>query len=164
MQEPSMQKLRITVNGRVYEVTVELLESVGDEVSASTRWGLSSRRGGQTLKAPGPEEVAPRKAPPVSGTAPTAGPLRADTAVPVYGSGAGEAAGTRVLKAPLPGVILDIPVRPGDDVRRGQVLVILEAMKMQNELLAECDGRVEEIHVVKGQSVGTGEPLITMTC
>ncbi len=64
------------------------------------------------------------------------------------------------IKAPLPGVILEISVKPGDVVKSGQKLLVLEAMKMENNILADRDGKVGEVKVTAGQSVLEGADLI----
>ena len=64
-------------------------------------------------------------------------------------------AGGNAVKAPMPGTILDVKVQNGQRVKKGQVLVILEAMKMENEIQAPCDGTVSGLNVRKGDSVET---------
>lgn len=64
------------------------------------------------------------------------------------------------MKSPLPGVILDIKVKEGDTVKRGQTIIILEAMKMENNINANKDGKVAEIKVNKGDSVLEGTDLV----
>ena len=64
-------------------------------------------------------------------------------------------AGGNAVKAPMPGTILDVKVQNGQSVKKGQVLVILEAMKMENEIQAPCDGTVSGLNVRKGDSVET---------
>ena len=71
-------------------------------------------------------------------------------------------AGGKALKAPLPGVIQDIKVAVGDQVKEGQVVLILEAMKMENEINAECDGTITAISVNKDDSVLEGTVLLTI--
>ena len=66
------------------------------------------------------------------------------------------------ISSPMPGTILDIKVNVGDTVKKGQVLMILEAMKMENEIMAGADGQVTSIGVTKGASVQTGDPLCTI--
>lgn len=66
------------------------------------------------------------------------------------------------VTAPIPGVILDIKVKPGDEVKSGQTLVILEAMKMESEIHAPCSGTVKEIMVDKNQSVQEGQKLMEL--
>ncbi|ERM93349.1 DUF2118 domain-containing protein [Caldanaerobacter subterraneus] len=70
--------------------------------------------------------------------------------------------GSKVVSAPMPGTILDVKVREGDRVKRGDVLLILEAMKMENEIMAPEDGIVASVNVSKGASVNTGDVLVTM--
>ena len=70
-------------------------------------------------------------------------------------------AGTKV-NAPMPGTILDVKVQAGQSVKRGQVLVILEAMKMENEIQAPCDGKITGVNVRKGDSVETATLLCTI--
>lgn len=72
------------------------------------------------------------------------------------------AAGAGSVTAPMPGTIIDIAVKEGDTVKAGQLCVILEAMKMENELPAPCDGVVKSIHVTKGASVNTEEVLVVI--
>jgi len=85
---------------------------------------------------------------PVQATAPAAAPKA---------SGEGEA-----VSAPMPGTILDVKVNVGDSVKKGQVLMILEAMKMENEIMAGTDGVVTSVGVTKGASVQTGDALCTI--
>jgi len=70
--------------------------------------------------------------------------------------------GSKVVSAPMPGTILDVKVKEGDRVKRGDVLLILEAMKMENEIMAPEDGIVASVNVSKGASVNTGDVLVTM--
>jgi biotin carboxyl carrier protein len=71
-------------------------------------------------------------------------------------------AGSKIVKAPMPGTINDIKVSAGQQVKRGQILVILEAMKMENEILADSDGIVDSISVSKGASVNSGDILMSI--
>ena len=64
------------------------------------------------------------------------------------------------VKSPLPGVILDIKVKEGDEVKKGQTVIILEAMKMENSINADRDGKVTSIKVSKGESVLEGTDLV----
>ncbi|NLP31416.1 MAG: biotin/lipoyl-binding protein, partial [Clostridiales bacterium] len=66
------------------------------------------------------------------------------------------------VEAPMPGTILDILVKVGDVVEDGQVLLMLEAMKMENEIMAPQAGTVDSIQVAKGDSVNTGDVLISL--
>lgn len=73
---------------------------------------------------------------------------------------AGSAAAAFRLVAPMPGLVVEVEVRPGDPVRTGQGLVIMEAMKMENELRSEIDGVVETVWVRPRQTVERGDPLV----
>ena len=86
--------------------------------------------------------------------APAAAPVAAAPAAP---AGAGER-----VAAPMPGNILSVNVAAGDTVKKGQVLMILEAMKMENEIMAPCDGRVTAVAVTKGAAVESGALLCTI--
>jgi biotin carboxyl carrier protein len=70
------------------------------------------------------------------------------------------AGGASALTAPMPGVILDVGVKPGDIVDRGQVVAVLEAMKMQNSIKSPRAGTVAEVCVTVGQAVGHGDTII----
>lgn len=71
-------------------------------------------------------------------------------------------AGGTAITCPMPGTIIDIKVAAGDTVAEGQVLLIFEAMKMENEIVAPCAGTVAAIHTNKGDSVDSGAVLISL--
>ena len=71
-------------------------------------------------------------------------------------------AGAEAVKAPMPGNILDVKVAAGQNVKKGDVLVILEAMKMENEIMAPRDGVVASVNVSKGATVSTGDLLVSL--
>ena len=91
-------------------------------------------------------------------TAPVATP---QTVAPVQQVAPAPKDGANTIKAPMPGIILDIKAAPGTSVKRGDVVLILEAMKMENEITAPVDGVVSQVLVTKGSSVATGDSLIT---
>jgi glutaconyl-CoA decarboxylase len=72
------------------------------------------------------------------------------------------AAGSSTLKAPMPGTVLSVKVAAGQSVKRGDVLLILEAMKMENEITAASDGTVVAIRVQAGSTVNTGDPMVDL--
>jgi len=72
------------------------------------------------------------------------------------------ASDSEIVKAPMPGTILDIKVQPGQMIKKGDVLLILEAMKMENEILASVDGVVKQVVVAKNASVSTGDVLVVI--
>ncbi len=97
-------------------------------------------------------DAAPVAAP---AAAPQAAPAAAPVAAPVSGDG-------NAVTAPLPGSVIDIKVNVGDSVKKGQLLLLIEAMKMENEIVAPSDGTVKAIHTSKGSTVETGAPLVTI--
>ena len=129
-------KYKVTLNGRTYEIEVEHGKAMLlDEYEAI---------------APAPVAAAPVAAAPVA-AAPAAAP-----AAPAV-TGAGEA-----VTAPMPGNILKVNVNVGDTVKEGQCLVVLEAMKMENEIMAPKNGTVTQVVVSKGSTVDTGAPLVVI--
>ena len=130
-------KYKVTLNGRTYEVEVEAGKAMLlDEYEAIAP------------AAP----AAPAAAAPVA-AAPAAAPAAAAPAV----TGAGDA-----VTAPMPGTILKVNVKVGDAVKAGTVLCVLEAMKMENEIMAPKDGTVTQVLVNKGSTVDTGAPLVVI--
>lgn len=128
-----MRKFNITVNGQTYEVEVE---EVGGVPSAAP------------VRAAAPVAAAPVAAAPKA-AAPAAAPKAA--------AGAGDP-----VKSPMPGNILDVKVKVGDKVTNGTCLVVLEAMKMENEIPAPKDGTVTSVLVNKGATVAAGDVLVTI--
>jgi biotin carboxyl carrier protein len=136
-----MKKYRIVVNGVSYEVEVE---EVG--------------KGSAPQAAPAaPAAPAPAAAP--AAPAPAAAPAAPE---PKAAPAPAPSAGAATVEAPMPGTILDILVKVGDVVEDGQVLLMLEAMKMENEIMAPQAGTVDSIQVAKGDSVNTGDVLISL--
>jgi len=66
------------------------------------------------------------------------------------------------IKAPMPGLVLDVKVQEGDEVKKGDGLLILEAMKMENLIKAQSDGKVKKVHIAKGAKVEKNQPMIEM--
>lgn len=95
------------------------------------------------------EEITDGSAP--AAPAPTPAPAAAPAA------GAGES-----VTAPMPGTILDVKANVGDTVTRGQVIMILEAMKMENDIVAPCDGKITSIIAKKNDTVNSGDVLATV--
>ena len=86
----------------------------------------------------------------------------APAAAPAPSAAAAPAAGGEKVTSPMPGTILSVNVAAGDAVKRGQVLMILEAMKMENEIMCPCDGTVASVSVTKGAAVESGTLLCTI--
>ena len=97
-------------------------------------------------------DAADVKAAPAPAAAPAAAPAPAAAAP----------AGGEAVNAPMPGNILDIKVANGAAVKKGDVLIILEAMKMENEIMAPSDGKVVAINANQGASVNTGDALVSL--
>ena len=132
-------KYKVTLNKRVYEVEVEE--------------GSAMLVDEYELAAP----AAP--AAPAAAAAPVA--VAAAPAAPAAPAAAGLAAG-EVVKAPMPGNVLKINVTQGQTVKEGDVLLVLEAMKMENDITATKSGTVAQIVVAKGAVVETGSPLVVI--
>lgn len=133
-----MKKFLIRVNGKQYEVEVEEIKNTTSQPQPSN---------------PQPQvQTAPQAAPKVEEKAPQAAEPKKVVAQE----------GQEVVKAPMPGTILNINVKEGDNVKKGQILLILEAMKMENEIVAPEDGTVASINVSAGQSVEAGDLLATL--
>ncbi|MBQ8221415.1 MAG: biotin/lipoyl-binding protein [Bacteroidaceae bacterium] len=142
-----MKEYKYKINGNEYNVAVEELD--GNKASVTVN--------GKTYQV---ELDRPAK-PAV--TKPVARPAAAPAAAPVAAAPAPRpAAGGAGIKAPLPGVILDIKVKVGDTVTKGQTVAILEAMKMENNINADREGQVVAINVEKGQSIAEGTDIITL--
>ena len=92
----------------------------------------------------------------------TGAPATAPVAAPAPSAAAAPAAGGEKVTSPMPGTILSVNVAAGDAVKRGQVLMILEAMKMENEIMCPCDGTVASVSVTKGAAVESGTLLCTI--
>jgi len=129
-----MRKFNITVNGIAYEVEVE--EVGAAESITPVNPAPAAAPAPAAPKAPAPKAPAPKAAAPVAGTK---------------------------INAPMPGTILEVKVQQGAAVKKGDVLVILEAMKMENEILAPQDGTVAQISVSKGASVNSGDVLAVLS-
>ncbi|GHU36315.1 acetyl-CoA carboxylase biotin carboxyl carrier protein subunit [Clostridia bacterium] len=107
----------------------------------------------------GASGVAPVAAAPAA--APKAAPAAPKAAAPAPKPASG-AGGKTVVKAPMPGTILDIKISVGASVKSGTVGLILEAMKMENEIMVPSDGTVASVNVTKGSSVNSGDVLFTL--
>ena len=108
------------------------------------------------------EETAAGAAPVAALAAPAAPKAPAAPAAAPKAAAPAGAAGAVTVKAPMPGNILDVKVKAGASIKAGDVLVILEAMKMENEIVAPQDGTVASINVNKGDTVNSGDVLVSM--
>ena len=135
-----MRKFVINVNGKSYEVEVEEVRDGVSAAPAATPATATAPQAAPAAKpAPAPEQPKPAAAPQPTG-----------------------AMGSVKITAPMPGNILDAKVNAGDTVKKGQVLLILEAMKMENEIMAPQDGKVSSVNVAKGSTVNSGDLLVSL--
>ena len=144
-----MKEYKYKINGNEYNVAVEELE--GNKANVTVN--------GKTYEVELDRPAKPAVSKPVARPA-AAAPTAAPAAAPA--PKAAPAAGGAGIKAPLPGVILDIKVKVGDAIAKGQTVAILEAMKMENNINADREGTVVSINVEKGQSIAEGTDIITL--
>ena len=143
-----MKEYKLKINGNDYAVTVNEVDGSMAEVEVNgTPFKVEFEKPIKKAAAPVAKPVAAPAA--TAASAPVAKP-----AAPATG-GAGQA-----VTSPLPGVILEVSVKVGDAVKRGQKVMVLEAMKMENVIEATADGTVTAIKVDKGDSVLEGAPLV----
>jgi len=137
-------KYSISIGQKKYEVEVGAINSGVAQVSVNgAPYEVRvEKQDGRTADAP-PVKAAPR---------PAATPAKAPA--PAFASGEG------TIAAPIPGLITEITVTVGDTVKAGQVVVIMEAMKMENRLITTVDGKVKEIRLQKGAQVATGDVIM----
>ena len=133
-----MKRYSITVNGTVYDVVVEEADASGVVVA--------------------PIVSAPIAAPVAAPSAPTAPAAPKPAAKP---ASVGAAGATQVI-SPMPGTILDVKVSVGQSVKKGDVICVLEAMKMENDIPAPADGVIASVNVQKGASVAANDVLATL--
>lgn len=131
-----MRKFAITVNGQSYEVEVE---EIGGAPTFAAAPVAAPAAVPAPVAAPAPKAAAPKAAAKPAGTA-----------------------GSKPVNAPMPGTVLDVKVSVGQSVKNGETLLILEAMKMENEIAAPADGVVASINVTKGATVNTGDLMISL--
>ena len=129
-------KYIVTLNGKKYEVEVEKGNATAVYLGKAEEVHKAS-------------EAAPA---PAASPAPAAAP-----AAPAAPAGAGDP-----IKSPMPGTILDVRIGQGQSVKEGEILFILEAMKMENEIVAPKNGTITSVTVTKGASIQTDQILATM--
>lgn len=143
-----MKKFKFTINGNIYDTEILNIEDNIAEIEVNgTLYKVEVDKTIKTTKTP--KLVRPAAVPSTDSH-----PSVAKTSSPTAPKGAG------IIKSPLPGVILEIFVREGDEVKMGQRLLMLEAMKMENNIEADKAGKVVSILKHKGDSVMEGDVLI----
>ena len=144
-----MSKYQYKVNGADYTVEIGEIEGAIAQVT------VNGKQFEVELPAPVKAPTRVKRVEPTPAAAPAPAPERAKKPKAAAGSG------TKVL-APLPGTITEMKVAVGDTVRKGDTVVILEAMKMQNNIEAECDGTITSVLVSRGDTVMEGAALVTI--
>ena len=145
-----MKEYKYIINGNQYNVTIG---DINDNIAQVEVNGTSYKV---------ELEKAPAAAPKTTVVRQVVAPTKPAAQTTVVNKPAPAAAGKSGVKSPLPGVILDIKVNVGDTVKKGQTIIILEAMKMENNINADKDGTVTAISVNKGDSVLEGSVLVTI--
>ena len=141
-----MKEYKFKINGKDYAVAIG--EADGKMLTVNVNGAdYQVELENAPVAAPAAAPVASKPA-----DAPAAAPAAAPKA-----TGAGS-----TIKSPLPGIIISIDVKEGQAVKRGQKVAVIEAMKMENDILAECDGTVTAIHANKGDSVLEGADIVTV--
>jgi len=146
-----MKEYKIKINGNDYNVAIDEVEDNVAKIQVNgTPYNVEFER---PIAKPKAVSQVKRPAPAAAAT---------PAAAPVARPAAAAAAGGEVVTSPLPGVVLNINVKEGDAVKKGDAVLILEAMKMENAIEATCDGTIKSIKVQKGDSVLEGAPLVVI--
>ena len=138
-----MKEYKFKINGKEYNVAIG--EASGKMLSVNVN-GADYQV--ELENAPAAAPVAAPVAAPKAEAAPAAAPKAAGAGV--------------VVKSPLPGIIISVDVKEGQAVKRGQKVAVIEAMKMENDILAEADGTITAVHTRKGDSVLEGADIVTI--
>jgi biotin carboxyl carrier protein len=142
-----MKSFKYTINGNLYKVHINsVVENIAEVEVNGTPYKV-------TMEKPSKKQVVTIKRPAQAPTTPTGDPVVARPA---------SSAAQGVVRSPLPGVILEVKCSAGATVKRGDVLFVLEAMKMENSIHADRDGRIIELKVNKGDSVLENAELVVI--
>lgn len=145
-----MKKYYVTVNGKRYEVEVE--EVKGDFEKSSQSAVTASAERTIENKSVNQQPIEQKEV-----KAEQEVPKSAESAAPKAQLAEGEK-----IECPMPGTIVRIDVTPGDSIKKGEVLMVLEAMKMENEIMSPRDCKIISVNVTKGSTVDTGEVLLVI--
>ena len=146
-----MKEYKIKINGNEYNVVVNDVEETTAKVEVNgTSYDVEFEQPVAKPKAAVSKPVAKAAVPAAAAAAPAAAPKAAAPA------------GGTTVNSPLPGVVLSVNCKEGQAVKKGDCLIVLEAMKMENSIEATCDGTVKSIMVQKGDSVLEGAALVTI--
>lgn len=143
-----MKEYKYTIGGNKYEVAINEVNDTTATVTVN----------GEEFKV---EWEKPVEEKPVVKVQPVAA-KPAPAAAPAPATAPAAAVDGHAIKTPLPGVIIDVKVAVGDTVKKGDTVVVLEAMKMENNINADCDGKVTAVQVAKGDTVADGAVLVIL--
>ncbi|MFO8057093.1 MAG: biotin/lipoyl-containing protein [bacterium] len=143
-----MKEYEYEINGKTYQVVIK--EVSGDHAKVEVNGAPYDVR----IKGAGASSLKPAEPKPAQESAPPPSPQQPSVSPP---------AGEGVLTAPMPGVVIKLLVEVGDRVNTGEAVIIMEAMKMENEIKAAVSGTVKEIFVYGGDSVNTGDKLLRIS-
>lgn len=144
-----MKEYKFKINGKDFHVAVNGISGTKADVTVN---GVNYDVELENAVAP-VQQAAPAQTAPV---APVAAAPKAPSAA------SAPATGGKVITSPLPGVIISVDVKEGSVVKRGQKVAVIEAMKMENDILADADGTVTAIHVSKGDTVAEDAKIVTI--
>ena len=156
-----MSQYKFKINGKDFEVTVNSVEGKNASLTVNgVDYNVeleSGPDGSLSSSAVSLRETTPSVAGPLPLSVPRVAAASEESSRPAQASGAG-----KKIVSPLPGVIIDVCVKEGDAVKRGQKIAVIEAMKMENDILAESDGTVTAIYVKKTDSVLEGADIASI--
>ena len=144
-----MKEYKFKLNGKDFHVAVNGISGTKADVTVN---GVNYDVELENAVAP-VQQAAPAQSAPV---APVASAPKAQAAAPAH------ATGGKAITSPLPGVIISVDVKEGSVVKRGQKVAVIEAMKMENDILADADGTVTAVHVSKGDTVAEDAKIVTI--
>lgn len=144
-----MKEYKFKINGKDFHVAVNGISGTKADVTVN---GVNYDVELENAVAP-VQQAAPAQTAPVA-------PVAAAPQAP--SSASAPATGGKVITSPLPGVIISVDVKEGSVVKRGQKVAVIEAMKMENDILADADGTVTAVHVSKGDTVAEDAKIVTI--
>ena len=144
-----MKEYKFKINGKDFHVAVNGISGTKADVTVN---GVNYDVELENAVAP-VQQAAPAQSAPV---APVASAPKAQAAAPAH------ATGGKAITSPLPGVIISVDIKEGSVVKRGQKVAVIEAMKMENDILADADGTVTAVHVSKGDTVAEDAKIVTI--
>ena len=144
-----MTQFKFDINGSKYEVEIKSIDGSIAEVDVNGNLYQVNIEGDGQISAPVARQAAKPTATPAAATTPAAKPAATPTAAPAEAAGKG----SKTIKAPLPGSVLKVLVEPGTAFKEGDVLMVMESMKMENNITAECSGTITKVVAPVGTSV-----------